>query len=327
MLYLDYARQDGEWAPNKFGGKENLEAIEFLKNLNTTILTNHKGVMMIAEESTAFPMVTMPADIGGLGFNFKWNMGWMNDMLRYVSANPFFRKDMHNNITFAITYAFSENYILPLSHDEVVHGKCSLLSKMPGEYEEKFEGLKAFLGFMMAHPGKKLLFMGGEFGQFIEWDYKKQLDWFLLDYPPHNNMRKFVKELNTYYTKHPEMYALDDSYDGFKWLVVDDNQQNIVSFARFDREGNHTVAVINFSPVARNQYKMGVPENATYKVALSSKDKAFGGNLSINNIKYKATKLEKDMKMHGMDQYIEMSIPANSVTYLKPVVKRNTKNK
>ncbi len=322
MLYLDYNRKDGEWLPNVFGGSHNLEAIEFLKQLNTSILTRHKGVVMIAEESTAFPMVTKPAEMGGLGFNFKWNMGWMNDMIRYVSANPFFRKDMHNNITFAITYAYSENYILPLSHDEVVHGKCSLLSKMPGEYADKFEGLKAFYGFMMAHPGKKLLFMGGEFGQFIEWDYKKQLDWFLLDYESHRNLRNFVKKLNTYYKKNPEMYDLDVSFEGFKWICVDDNTQNIVSFVRYDREGNYTIAVVNFSPITRTQYCMGVPENKNYRVVLSSTSKEFGGSDDISTIKYSA----KKGGMHGMDYHIEMTIPGNSVTYLKAVAKRTNKS-
>lgn len=314
MLYLDYGRRDGEWHPNVFGGNYNLEAIDFLKQLNTAILTKHPGVVMIAEESTAFPLVTKPASDGGLGFHFKWNMGWMNDMLSYVSANPFFRKDMHNKVTFAITYAYSENYILPLSHDEVVHGKCSLLSKMPGEYAEKFEGLKAFYGFMYAHPGKKLLFMGGEFGQFIEWDFHKQLDWFLLDYDSHRRLHAFVEKLNAYYLKHPEMYEQDDTYDGFKWICVDDNTQNIVSFIRYAKDGDYTVAVVNFSPVARNMYSMGVPEKKVYRMVLDSNAVEFGGTDVIKNIKYSAKKGE----MHGYPYHIEINIPANSVLYLKP---------
>lgn len=319
MLYLDYGRQNGQWRPNRFGGNYNLEAIEFLKKLNTAMLGKHKGAVMIAEESTAFPMVTKPVEAGGLGFHFKWNMGWMNDVLCYVSANPFFRKNMHDKVTFAITYTYSENYILPLSHDEVVHGKNSLISKQPGEYAEKFEGLKALFGFMMAHPGKKLLFMGGEFGQFIEWDYHKQLDWFLLDYDSHRNLHNFVGKLNRYYLKHPEFYQMDDNYDGFKWICVDDNMQNIVSFIRYAKNGDYTIAVVNFSPVARNLYSMGVPEKRTYRVVLDSNATEFGGTDIVKNIKYAAKKGE----MHGYPYRIDLNIPAGSVLYLKPTKVRS----
>ncbi len=321
MLYLDYGRKNGEWTPNAFGGNYNLEAIDFLKQLNASILGRYKGVLMIAEESTAFPMVTKPTYDGGLGFNFKWNMGWMNDMLSYVSTNPFFRKDCHNKLTFSITYAFSENYILPLSHDEVVHGKMSLLGKMPGEYEEKFDGLKTFFGFMMAHPGKKLLFMGGEFGQFIEWNYSQALDWFLLDFDAHSNMQKFVKALNSYYIKNKEMYALDTTMDGFEWICVDDNVQNIVSFVRKDNEGNYTIAVFNFSPVTRECYSMGVPENCCYKVVLDSNSAQFGGT-NEKAARYKA----KSGGMHNQPYHIDMKIQGNSVVYLHKVASR-TKQK
>ena len=312
MLYLDYGRKDGEWAQNKDGGNYNLEAIDFLRNLNTTILTKHQGVLMIAEESTAFPMVTQPANVGGLGFNFKWNMGWMNDMLEYVSADPFFRKNMHNHLTFAITYAFSENYVLPLSHDEVVHGKKSLLDKCPGKYEDKFNELKTFLGFMMAHPGKKLLFMGGEFGQFIEWNYQQALDWGLLEYDAHSQLHRFVKELNRYYLEHKEMYELDTSYEGFRWIVVDDSQQNIVSFKRLDKDGDYTIVICNFSPIERKKYDMGVPEKKMYKVVLNSNSEDFGGN-DRGLIKYKPVK----GGMHNEPYHIELDIPGNSVLYLK----------
>ena len=320
MLYLDYGRKDGEWRPNCFGGNYNLEAIDFLKLLNTTVLSENKGVLMIAEESTAFPMITKPAYDGGLGFNFKWNMGWMNDMLRYMSADPFFRKDMHNNVTFAITYAYSENYILPISHDEVVHGKASLLNKMPGEYQQKFDGDKAFMGFMMAHPGKKLLFMGCEFGQFIEWDYKKQLDWFLLDYDAHRNLNTFVKDLNRYYLAHSEMYEQDTTYDGFKWICADDNTQNIVTFKRFNKAGDYTIAVINFSPIARGNYSIGVPEDTTYQVLLNSDAEKYGG-AGNTPTSYKAHAGE----MHGEKFAIDLEIPANSVMYLKPVAGKKAK--
>lgn len=319
MLYLDYGRK--EWRPNAFGGNYNLEAIDFLKQLNTVMLTRHRGLMMIAEESTAFPMVTKPAEVGGLGFNFKWNMGWMNDMLCYVSADPFFRKDMHDKLTFAISYAFSENYILPLSHDEVVHGKRSLVNKMQGSYEDKFEALKTFYAYMMAHPGKKLMFMGGEFGQFIEWDYAKQLDWFLLDYPRHAQMRDFVKELNRYYLKHAEMYEQDCSYDGFKWIVVDDNTQNIASFVRYDAKGNYTLAVFNFSPVTRENYLMGVPEAREYKCALSSGDAAYGG-LGVPQTVVKAS----DTPMHSYPYSVSLTIPGNSATYFVGGKKLNLKS-
>lgn len=312
MLYLDYAREHGQWKPNKNGGNYYLEAIEFLKELNTAVLTKHNGVIMVAEESTAFPMVTKPAEVGGLGFNFKWNMGWMNDMLSYVSLNPFFRKDNHNKITFSITYAYSENYILPLSHDEVVHGKCSMINKMPGDYEEKFDELKAFYGFMMGHPGKKLNFMGNEFGQFIEWNYKQGLDWMLLSYEKHVQLLSFVKDLNKFYLKHKELFEQDCSYDGFRWICVDDNLQNIVSFARYDAEGNHTVIIVNFAPVTRYNYLMGVPEKKIYKAVLNSNDAKYGGS-DKEQVKFKATK----GAMHGMDYHIEMTIPASSVMFLK----------
>lgn len=312
MLYLDYNRQGGAWRRNKFGGNYNLEAIEFLKALNKAVLTAHYGVMMIAEESTAFPMITKPTYDGGLGFNFKWNMGWMNDVLCYVSANPFFRKDMHNNLTFSITYAFSENYILPLSHDEVVHGKSSLIGKMPGSYEEKFEELKAFYGYMMAHPGKKLLFMGSEFGQFVEWNYQQELDWHLLGYERHCKLKEFVKDLNAYYLNNEEMYELDTKFEGFEWVCVDDNKQNIISFMRKSSKGDYTLAVINFSPVAREDYEMGVPEKKTYRAVLDSTLEKYGGE-NTQEAKYIAQKGEK----HGQPYHIVMSIPANSVRFFK----------
>ena len=311
MLYLDYCRKDGEWVANQYGGKENLEAVAFLQTLNKAVFKEHPGALMIAEESTAWPLVTKPTEDGGLGFNFKWNMGWMNDMLSYVQMDPFFRRDHHNNITFSLTYAFSENYILPMSHDEVVHGKKSLLDKQPGDYGMKFSGLRAFYGYMMGHPGKKLLFMGGEFGQFIEWDYHKQLDWFLLSYNMHQKLHEYVKALNHFYLKHSSMYEQDDSWDGFKWICYDDNTQNIVSFRRIDREGKEVVCVVNFAPVLREQYRIGVEQDAYYIEALNSDDEKYGGS----GVKNEGWIGAEDIPMHGYDHSIEIKVPPLSAVY------------
>ena len=282
MLYLDYCRKDGEWLPNKFGGNYNLEAKEFLQKMNVALLSAHKGFFTVAEESTAYPMITMPPDIGGLGFNFKWNMGWMNDTLSYIETDPFFRKGVHNKLTFALTYAYSENYILPLSHDEVVHGKHSLIDKIPVSYEDKFEGLKTYLGFMMTHPGKKLLFMGGEFGQFIEWRFDQGLDWLLLAYPRHKGMLEYTKDLNAFYKSTPALWSQDNRWEGFRWVSVDDNTQNVISYLRYDKSGDYVLVVLNFSPVPRKRYLMGVPELTSYKCVFSSTMKKYGGNSRRN---------------------------------------------
>ncbi len=312
MLYLDYGKKDGEWRPNRFGGNYNLEAIDFLKRLNSAAFSNDNSVMMIAEESTAFPMVTKPSYDGGLGFNFKWNMGWMNDMLSYMSTNPLFRKGRQNDLTFSLTYAFSENFILPLSHDEVVHGKCSMIGKMPGEYDEKFDNLRAFYGYMMAHPGKKLQFMGNEFGQFIEWDFKKELDWLLLKYDKHKQMKKYVKDLNFFYLNHKEFWENDTDWNGFKWIACDDNAQSIISFRRIAKDGSEIICVCNFCPVTRKGYKIGVPEKGVYKNVFSSDKLIYGGaGTRLNRRK------TKDEPMHGFDQCIEITIPAMSATYYK----------
>lgn len=320
MLYLDYDRQGGAWTPNKNGGNENLEAVDFLQNLNSCLFSRHPGLLMIAEESTAWPMVTKPVDIGGLGFNFKWNMGWMNDCLHYLSLDPFFRKDNHNNLTFAITYAYSENYILPISHDEVVHGKASMINKVPGDYDQKFEGLKAFYGFMMGHPGKKLNFMGNEFAQFIEWNYAQELDWFLLDYPRHRTFRKFIKDLNAFYLENKALWQLDCSFDGFKWIVVDDNRQNIVSFIRRAADGDYVICVVNFSPVERKKYVMGVPENKIYKAELTSALKKYGGE-EERRPSFRAV----GKPSHGYPYSVKLNIPANSVMFLSAENKEEKK--
>jgi 1,4-alpha-glucan branching enzyme len=314
MLYLDYGRSEGQFARNADGGNYNSDAIEFLRDLNTAVLSRNDGLLMIAEESTAFPMITKPGYDGGLGFNLKWNMGWMNDTLRYASLNPFFRKDNHALLTFPITYAYSENYILPLSHDEVVHGKASLLNKMQGEYSEKFAALQALLAYMIAEPGKKLLFMGGEFAQFIEWDYQKQLDWQLLEYPKHREFQKYVKALNKLYLKHKEFYELDCSSDGFKWIVVDDKSQNIIAFKRYAKDGGYTIVVINFSPVARQKYMIGVPDGGEYKVVLNSRHKSFGGEVKTLPA-LKARSLKDGL--HGERFALRLNIPANGALFIK----------
>jgi len=313
MLYLDYNRQDGEWVKNEYGGNYNLEARNFLRQMNTAVLSKHRGAITIAEESTAYPMVTSPAYDGGLGFNFKWNMGWMNDSLKYLKSDPFFRKGCHSCLTFGITYAFSENYVLPLSHDEVVHGKASMIGKCPGSYDDKFEELKAFYGYMMAHPGKKLNFMGNEFAQFIEWNYMQELDWFLLDFPRHRTMQKFVKDLNEFYLNNKALYELDTKPGGFKWIVVDDDTQNIISFLRYAKDGSYVIVVVNFSGVERNKYLMGVPENVPYKVELLSGMQKYGGNCTRRLVFNASPK-----PMHGQPNSIKMTIPANSVMFLKP---------
>lgn len=312
MLYLNYDRRQGEWRPNENGEEYNLEAIYFLQTLNQTILTRHPDVLMIAEESTAFPMVTMPPNIGGLGFNYKWNMGWMNDTLDYIKTDPFFRKGNHDKLTFSITYAFSENYILPFSHDEVVHGKASLIGKIPGTYEEKFGGLKTLLSYQMAHPGKKLNFMGNEFGQFIEWDYKKQLDWMLLDYPSHASLHEYVKDLNKFYLANKPLFEMDTSYDGFRWIVVDDKVQNVVAFTRYDKAGDFIIVVINFSPTPRENYCIGVEKYGIYTEVLNSESKKYGGEVPAGR-EYTAI----DESHHGQEQAISLDLKGNSAVFIK----------
>ena len=265
MLYLDYGKSDGQWVANKYGGNENLEAIEFFKHLNTVVLGRNHGTVMIAEESTAWPKVTGKAEDGGLGFSLKWNMGWMNDFLEYMKLDPYFRKDNHNKMTFAITYAYSEKYVLVLSHDEVVHLKCSMLSKMPGELEDKFKNLKVGYTFMMGHPGKKLLFMGQDFGQLREWSEERELDWFLLQEKEHRDLQSFVKDLLYIYRKYPAAHATDSDPQGFEWINADDAYRSIFSFVRKSpTKRNNLLFICNFTPVARPDYRVGVPRLKQY---------------------------------------------------------------
>ena len=276
MLYLDYGRRD--FRPNKFGGRENLEAIAFLRKLNRAVFSVRRNAITAAEESTAFPMVTKPDYDGGLGFLFKWNMGWMNDMLQYMSLDPLWRKGSHNDLTFSMTYAYSENFILPLSHDEVVHGKGSLINTMPGEYDAKFQNLRAFYGFMMAHPGKKLSFMGNEFAQFIEWRHYEQLEWMLLDYDRHRQMHDWVRDLNHFYLDHSCMWNNDSDWNGFRWISADDNANSVVAFRRIDRRGRELICICNFCPVLREHYRLGLPKPGQYEPVLSSDDLKYGGS-------------------------------------------------
>ena len=279
LLYLDFARRPGHWRPNKHGGRENLEAVDFLRKLNAAIFASHPAALMIAEESTTWTGVTRPAHQGGLGFNYKWNMGWMNDMLRFVKIDPLFRKGSHNLVTFAMMYMYSENFVLPLSHDEVVHGKHSLLDKMPGDYWQKFAGLRGFLGFTLTHPGKKLLFMGGEFGQFIEWNEAQSLDWHLLDYEMHGKLHGYVKALNHFYRSEPCLWQQDHQRAGFRWINADDRNTGIVSFVRYAKDpADYLIVVCNFTPVGREGYIIGVPEPGEYREVFNSDRAEFGGS-------------------------------------------------
>lgn len=317
MLYLDYNRR--EYHPNRYGGKENLEAIDFLRKLNAAAFSEFPQVLMIAEESTAFPMITKPGFDGGLGFLYKWNMGWMNDMLQYMSLDPLWRKGSHNNLTFTMTYAYSENFILPISHDEVVYGKCSMLNKMPGTYEEKFANLRTFYGFMAAHPGKKLSFMGNEFGQFDEWKYASQLDWQLLGYELHQKMQDYVRTLNHFYLDHPCFWQNDSDWTGFQWLQADDRDNSVVAFRRVDRQGRDVLVVCNFCPVLRENYEMGVPKPYWYEPVLTSSDPQFGGDGILPTV-------AKGRKGDWGDFHYTASftIPPLSVTYYVPRRTRKT---
>ena len=297
MLYLDYGKSDGQWVANKYGGYNNLEAIEFFKHLNSCLLGKYPGTMMIAEESTAWPKVTDKPENDGLGFSYKWNMGWMHDFLEYMKLDPYFRKHNHNKMTFAASYMTSENYILVLSHDEVVHLKCSMINKMPGYPDDKFANLKAGYAFMMGHPGKKLLFMGQEFAQYQEWSEARALHWYLLSEEKHQQMQGWVKELLHIYKKHPCLYSLDRSYDGFQWINPDDADRSIFSFVRYDEKKKKSLLfVMNFTPMAREDYRVGVPRRKQYKLILNSHDEKLGGNDIVENreLVYKSAKGECD---------------------------------
>ena len=322
MLYLDYGRQDGQWTPNMFGGHENLEAVDFLQALNTHIFQDHPDVLMIAEESTAWPRVSHPVGEGGLegglGFNLKWNMGWMNDILHYIKLDPYFRQFNHKDLTFSFFYAFSENFVLPLSHDEVVHMKGSLINKMPGTDPERYAGVRVFYTYMLTHPGKKLLMMGSEFGQWNEWHYEHSLDWHLLDMDNedgerHRKLQAFFKAANALYLAHPELWELDFSWEGFEWIEANDNQANTVAFLRKDKKGDALVVVCNFSPVDRTGYTVGVPVAGTYTCIFSSDDPTFGGEGQGDVQPVKSRYIESQ----GKEQSITLRLPAMSAAIYK----------
>lgn len=328
MLYLDYNRKDGEWIANCYGGRENLVAVDFLQKLNSVVHMYHPEAMMIAEESTAWPNVTRyPIQDMGLGFDYKWNMGWMNDMLSYISLDPLWRNYHHDTLTFSMVYAFSENFMLPISHDEVVYGKGSLINKMPGDYDMKFAGVRGFITYMMAHPGKKLMFMGSEIGQFDEWNAEKQIEWNLLDYEKHRQLNHFFAEANKFYRDVPAMHENDYDWNGFQWIALDDYQRSVIAFRRIAYDGSEIICVCNFQPVTREKYRVGVPVYGIYEEVFNSESEEFGGCGIVNSGDIKA----KKVKDHEFKYSIEITLPPLGVTYYKlkkelpvPVRKKST---
>ncbi len=314
MLYLDYDKSAGEWVPNVYGENKNLEAIAFLRKLNEQVFGQYPYALMIAEESTAWPMVTKPVHMGGLGFNYKWNMGWMNDVLYYMGTDPLFRHYNHNKLTFSLMYAFTENFVLPISHDEVVYGKRSMIEKMPGCYEEKFANLRAFMGYMFAHPGKKLNFMGSEFGQFKEWNNNESLEFFLTDYPMHKGLTEMNKDLNHFYTSTPAMYEIDDGWDGFEWIAADDAHKNLLAFMRKDKAGNKILVIINFSGNDIEDDTLGVPEGK-YKIVFNTDNTNYGGSGKLK----KRIFTSEPLPSHNQQHSIKYSCPRLSCLYLEKV--------
>ena len=312
MLYLDYGRRGGEWTPNKDGGNINYGAVDFLRKLNSTVLSAYPGAVSIAEESTAFPLVSRPPDVGGLGFSFKWDMGFMHDTLDYMAMDPYFRSNNHNRLTFSMMYAFSENFVLAFSHDEVVHGKASMLGKMWGDYDTKFASLRALYGYQFAHPGKKLTFMGGEFGQVIEWNYTQQLDWGLMEYPSHDSMRRYFRDLGRIYESTPALWRVDDGWDGFQWLNVDDASRSSVAFMRMSR-GSYIVFAVNFTPVKYDNFVIGLPKPGVLREILNSDDPKYGGKGVSNGQEIRAHK----RAFMDFDYSAEITLPPMSCVFFR----------
>jgi len=318
MLYRDYGRKAGEWMPNSHGGRENLEAVEFCKKLNEAVHKDYPKALVIAEESTTWPLLTRPVYLGGLGFDYKWNMGWMNDSLKYIALDPIHRQWEHHLLTFSFLYAFSENFLLPLSHDEVVHGKKSLLDKMPGDYWQKFAGLRAFYGYFMAHPGKKLLFMGGEFGQFTEWSEERGLDWPLLEFEMHAKLKSYVEGLNRYYRNDPAFWEADDSWKGFEWIDCQDYRQSIIVFLRKSGSGEATMVLSNFTPVVRHEYRVGVPQAGRYREVFNSDAQQYGGSGQQNG-----ELVTEERRWHNQPYSLCVTVPPLATIYLKWTAKEN----
>ena len=315
MLYLDYSRNHGEWVPNRFGGRENLEAIDFIRHLNTQTHAEAPGSITIAEESTAWPSVSRPTWIGGLGFTYKWNMGWMNDILQYVKTDPVYRKWDHRHLTFSMLYAFNENFILPFSHDEVVHGKGSMFGKIPGDDWQKAATLRTLYGFMYAHPGKKLMFMGDEFGQKHEWDHDRSLDWDLVKEPLHAGLQRFVRDLNRIYAAEPALHEVDFDFSGFQWIDCNDSENSVVSLIRRSKNpGDFLIAVLNFTPVVREGYRIGVPDAGVYAELVNS-DASFYGGGNVGNGGAVST---EPFPSHGFEQSIKLRLPPLGFLLLKP---------
>jgi 1,4-alpha-glucan branching enzyme len=314
MLYLDYSRREGEWIPNQYGGRENLDAISFLQELNRLTHGQHPGSITAAEESTSWGGVSRPVHLGGLGFTYKWNMGWMHDMLQYASEDPVHRRWHHNEITFSMLYAFSENFILPFSHDEVVHGKRSLLDRIPGDVWQKHATLRTLYGYMFGHPGKKLLFMGDEFGQWHEWNHDRSLDWHLLQDPAHASLKRFVQDLNWHYAAQPALYERDFTPDGFSWIDCNDNENSVVSMIRYAHDRlNFIVMIFNFTPVPRQDYRIGVPQAGGYSEILNSDSELFGGS-NVGNLGGIDT---EPTPSHGFAQSLRLTVPPLGCLYLK----------
>jgi 1,4-alpha-glucan branching enzyme len=314
MLYLDYSRREGEWVPNRFGGRENLEAVDFVRQMNTLTHAQQPGSITIAEESTAWPSVSRPTYLGGLGFTYKWNMGWMNDILEYVHQDPVHRRWHHNKVTFSMMYAFSENFVLPFSHDEVVHGKGSMLGKVPGDDWQKAATLRALYGYMYSHPGKKLMFMGSEFGQGREWNYDGSLDWHLLERPLHGGLRRYVADLNRVYASERPLHDQDFSGKGFSWIDCNDNENSVISLIRRDRDGHFVVGLFNFTPVPRDGYRIGVPDAGAYQELLNSDSEIYGGSNMGNG----GVVFTEAIAAHGFDQSLRLTLPPLGFLLLKP---------